>query len=108
MGKWATYQKRGGSNFFGSIAQPGPSGGDWTIGTPAAGAIPVTRVAAIPSGATQMLWRAINNATGVQAIAFSGSLSGLTPGTTYRIQAAWFNGSQQVSEASPATLVLAA
>jgi hypothetical protein len=109
MGKWATYQKRGGSDQFGALPAPGPSGGDWTIGAPTTTTIPFTRVAVIPSGATQMLARAINNATGAIASAFSGSpISSLTTGTTYRVQTAWFNGAVQVSEASPSTLVTTA
>jgi hypothetical protein len=108
MGKWATYQRRGGSSMFGSLAAPGPSGGDWTIGTVTATTIPTTRVAPVPSGAVSMLFRAINNVTGAVTQPFNTSIAGLTTATAYRVQAAWFNGTQQVSEASPATLVTTA
>lgn len=107
MGKWATYQKRGGSEAYGQLAAPGPSGGDWTIGAPTTTTIPVTRVAPIPSGATGMNFRAISNATGL-VIAESGTLTGLTTATTYRVAAAWWNGAQRVSEYSAATLVTTA
>lgn len=106
MGKWATYQKRGGSDAFGALPAPGPSGGDWTIGSPTTTTIPFTRVAVIPGGATQLLARAIKNSDGSLASAFSGTpISSLTTGTQYRVQTAWFNGAVQVSEASPSTLV---
>jgi hypothetical protein len=76
------------------------------VGTITATTIAFNRIAAIPGGATAMLWRAINNATNAPATAFAGSpMVGLTTVTAYRIQAAWFNGSIQVSEASPARLV---
>lgn len=109
MGKWATYQKRGGSEAFGSLPQPLGAPTDWTIGAPTTTTIPLTRVAAIPAGATAMLWRAIKNSDGTLGSPFNGSpLSGLTTGTQYRVQAAWFNGAQQVSEASVASLVTTA
>lgn len=107
MGKWATYQKRGGSQTFGLLSAPGPSGGDWTIGAPTATTIPVTRVAAIPAPATQMIFRAINNATGL-VIAESGTLTGLVTATTYRVQSSWWNAAGRISEYSPATLVITA
>lgn len=107
MGKWSTYQKRGGAVAFGSVAQPGPSGGDWTIGTPTTTTIPVTRVAALPASATGMNFRAINNTTGL-VVAESGTLTALTTGTIYRVAAAWWNGAIRVSEYSAATLVTTA
>lgn len=107
MGKWSTYQKRGSAAFFGTM--PAPADADWTVGTPTTTTIPCTRVAAVPGGATQMLWRAINNTTNVLAAAFQASpVSGLTTGTQYRVQAAWFNGGVQVSDASPAKLATTA
>lgn len=107
MGKWAQYSKRGSALLFGSI--PAPAIADFTIGSPTATTIPVTRVAPIPAGSTAMLWRATNNATGVLAAAYTGSpISGLVTATQYRVQAAWFNGSQQVSDSSPAVLVTTA
>lgn len=111
MGKWATYQKRGGSNIGGGglimLAAPGPSGGDWTIGAPTTTTIPTTRVAAIPSPATQMIFRAINNATGA-VTQESGALNALVTGTTYRVAASWFSAAGRISDYSPATLVTTA
>lgn len=105
MGKWATYQKRGGSNFFGSIAAPGPAPTDFTAVTGGVGVITVARVAAIPNGATSMLFRAKDNTTNLVTIAYSSSLTGLVSGRSYNVQAAWFNGPIQVSEGSPAIAV---
>jgi hypothetical protein len=107
MGKFAQYLKRGSASQHGLMS--GPIDADWTVGTPTATTIPLTRVAAIPAGATQMLWRAINAATGALGSPFNGSpLSGLTTATQYKVQAAWFNGSIQVSDASPVKLVTTA
>jgi hypothetical protein len=105
MGKWATYQKRGGSNMFGSIAAPGPAPTDFTAVTGGVGVITVTRVAPIPGAATQMLFRAIDTTTNLVTVPYNGILTGLVSGRAYRVQAAWWNGSQQVSEASPAISV---
>lgn len=106
VGKWAQYQKRGGAVTLGSLAPPAGQPIDWTIGTQTATTIPTTRVAAIPAGATQMLWRAIRNSDGAVVVPFNNSLTGLTTLTAYRVAAAWFNGSGiQVSDASPAAIV---
>jgi hypothetical protein len=107
VGKWAQYSKRGSAPLFGNVAAPALA--DFTVGVPTATTIPLTRVAAIPAGSTSMLWRAINNATGVLTAPFNPSpLTGLTTATQYRVQAAWFNGSQQVSDPSPTVLVTTA
>jgi hypothetical protein len=105
MGKWATYQKRGGTSFFGSISAPGPSPGDWTAATGGVGVINVTRFAGLPSGASQMLYRAIDTTTQLVAVPFNQTLTGLVSGRAYKVQSAWFNGGVQVSEASPAVTV---
>lgn len=104
MGKWASYNKRGSAPFGGIMAAP--AGADWSVGTITTTSIAFTRIAAIPTGATTMLGRAINNVTNVPATAFTGSpITGLTTLTAYRVQVAWFNGSIQVSDPSPAVLV---
>lgn len=90
---------------FGSIAAPGPAPTDFTAVTGGVGIITVTRVAAIPGGATSMLWRAIDTTTQIPAVAFNGTLTGLVSGRAYKVQAAWFNGGSQVSEASPQVTV---
>lgn len=105
MGKWATYQKRGGSNMFGTFAAPAAAPTDFTAVTGGVGVITVARVAAVPTGATAMLWRAIDTTTQLVASAFNGTLTGLVSGRAYKVQAAWFNGAMQVSEASPAITV---
>jgi hypothetical protein len=48
-----------------------------------------------------MLWRAIDTTTQIPATAYNGTLTGLVSGRAYKVQAAWFNGSQQVSGDSP-------
>lgn len=105
MGKWATYRKRGGENFFGSIAAPAAAPTDWTAVTGGVGVITVTRVASIPSGATGMNWRAIDTTTQLVTVNWNGTLTGLVSGRAYKVQAAWFNGAVQVSDASPQTTV---
>jgi|KBSMisStaDraftv2_1062788.scaffolds.fasta_scaffold156327_2 hypothetical protein len=107
MGKWATYQKRGGGAIFGSIAAPGPAPTDFTAVTGGVGVITVTRVAAIPSGATGMNFRAIDTTTNLVAQDFNGTLTGLISARVYKVQAAWFNGALRVSEASPGINVAA-
>lgn len=105
MGKWATYQKRGGSGQQGSLAAPGPAPTDWTAVTGAAGVITVTRVAAIPAGATAMLWRAQDTTTNVMTNFGNSTLTGLVSGRAYKVQASWFNGALLVSDWSAATVV---
>ena len=105
MGKWATYQKRGGSNLFGSVAEPAAAPTDFTAVTGGVGVITVTRVAAIPSGATGMNFRAIDTTTQLVTVNWNGTLTGLVSGRAYKVQAAWFNGAMQVSGASPQTTV---
>lgn len=104
MGKWATYQRRGGGALFGSIAAPGPAPTDWTAVTGGVGVITVTRVAAIPSPATVMIFRAIDTTTNLVA-ASSGTLTGLVSGRAYRVQASWFGPLGQLSDWSPQTTV---
>lgn len=103
MGKWAQYMKRGSAPAFGVMSAPVDA--DWTAVTGAAGVITVTRLAPVPTGATSMLFRAINNATNVVAHPFNPTLTGLAAATQFRVQSAWFNGSVQVSDASTAKLV---
>lgn len=105
MGKFAQYRKRGSAPQFGSMAAPADA--DWTIGVTTSSTIPTTRVAPIPAGATSMLWRAIVAATGV-AGAYTGTLSGLLSATQYKVQAAWFNGAQKVSDDSAVKLATTA
>lgn len=106
MGKWATYQKRGGSNFFGSVATLNPPPTGWTAVTGGVGVITVTRFDAIPAGATGANYRAIDTTTNLVA-ALSGTLTGLVSGRVYKVQAAWYNGAQQVSEWSQSVNVAA-
>lgn len=106
MGKWATYQKRGGSNAYGSIAAPGPAPTDWTAVTGGVGVITVTRVAALPSPATSMLFRTIDTTTNLQ-VTLGATATGLVTGRSYRVQAAWFGPMGQLSEFSPQTTVVA-
>lgn len=104
MGKWSTYQKRGGSGFIGSMAPPGvANGGDWTLGVGAVGAINVTRNASIPTGATAMLWRAKDTTTNLMTATGNTVLNGLVSGRVYAVQAAWWNGAQLMSDWSLAT-----
>lgn len=105
MGKWATYQKRGGADQYGQLAAPGASGGDWSAVTGGVGVITVTRFAALQSPATGMNYRAIDTTTQLVTVNWNGSLTGLVSGRAYKCQAAWFNGAQQLSEASPAVTV---
>lgn len=110
MGKWATYQKRGGSNQFGSIAAPGPAPTDFTAVTGGVGVITVTRVAATPSPATGgsqggMFFRAIDNTNNQVTVNGSSTLTGLVSGRQYRVSAAWFGAAGQLSDWSVMTLV---
>lgn len=105
MGKWATYQKRGGSNQYGTLAAPGVSGVDWSATTGGVGVINVTRLAGLATGATGMNYRAIDTTTQLVTVNWNGSLTGLVSGRAYKVQAAWFNGATQLSEASPAVTV---
>jgi hypothetical protein len=107
MGKWATYQKRGGQAAFGMMAAPGPAPTDWTAVTGGVGVITVTRVAPIPTGATGMNWRAIDTTTNLVTVNWAGSLVGLVSGRPYRVQASWWNAAVMVSDASPSTTVVA-
>lgn len=107
MGKWATYQKRGTSAQLGTMAAPGPAPTDWTAVTGGAGVITVTRVAAIPTGATGMNFRAIDTTTQLVTVNWNSTLTGLVSARPYKVQAAWFNGAIQVSDASPQTTVAA-
>lgn len=109
MGKWSTYRRRGGSNFFGVMAAPGVNGVDWLAETGVAGGILLSRLASIPAGATQMLWRVTDTVTGtVSSFAGAGSFDNeLVAGRSYRVQASWFNGSRQVSGPSPADTIAA-
>jgi len=107
MGKWATYQKRGGQQAFGTIAAPGPAPTDFTAVTGGFGVITVTRVAGIPAGASGMNFRAIRLLDGTVGQNWNGVLTTLTSGNVYKVQAAWFNGAVQVSDASPVVLVAA-
>lgn len=102
MGKWATYQKRGGSPQFGVMAPPNPPPVGFTALTGGVGVITVTRLDAIPGGATQMLFRAIDSTTNLVAVNYNSTLTGLVSGRVYKVQAAWFNGAIQVSDASVA------
>jgi hypothetical protein len=106
MGKWSTYQRRGGSSLFGTMAAPGPAPTDFTAVTGGVGIITVARVAPIPSGATTMLFRAIDTVTNVPG-AFTGTLTGLVSARPYRVQATWFDGARQVSDPSPQITVAA-
>lgn len=102
MGKWATYQKRGGGSIFGQIAAPGAS--SYSVGTITTTTIPLTRVDPIPTGADSMVAQAWNVATGLPVLSQtvgSGALNGLTTGTQYRFRVAWFRGAVQVSDWSP-------
>lgn len=105
MGKWATYQKRGGSNVFGNVLQPLGAPTDWTAVTGGVGVITVTRLAGIPGGATQMLWRAIDTTTNIVALNGNATLTGLVSGRAYRVQASWWNGTVLVSDWSLPTTV---
>lgn len=105
VGKWASQIKRGSVNSLGSLAAPGPAPVDWTAVTGGVGVITVTRVAAIPAGATQMYFRAVDTTTGAIAINWSLTLTGLVSGRAYRVSAAWWNATNQISEASPYTVV---
>lgn len=101
MGKWATYQRRGGTNFLGIMAAPGPSGTDWSAVTGGVGVITVTRLAGLQAGTTGMNYRAIDTTTQLVTVNWNGSLSGLVSGRAYKVSAAWFNGATIVSDASP-------
>lgn len=105
MGKWATYQKRGGQAQFGIMAPPGPPPGDWTAVTGAVGVINVTRFVGVPSGATQMLFRAIDQTN--QSVPLPGNtvLTGLVSGRAYKVQSSWWNGAIAVSDWSPGIVV---
>jgi hypothetical protein len=88
VGKWATYQKRGGNSFFGMLTQPGPSGVDWNASTGGVGVITVTRLANLQVPAVALNYRAIDTTTNLVA-AQGGTLTGLVSGRAYRCQAAW-------------------
>lgn len=103
MGKWATYQKRGGAAQFGILAQPTASGVDWTIATGGAGVILVTRLSGLPAPATNLLFRAIDTTTNLVAVNYNSTLTGLVSARVYKVQAAWFGVAGQLSDASPAT-----
>lgn len=107
MGKWATYQKRGGSNFFGSLQVPGPAPTSWTAITGGAGVITVTRFDPLPSPATSMLFRAIDTTTGLVTVNWNSTLTGLVSARLYKVQAAWFGPSGQLSDASSSVTVAA-
>lgn len=87
------------------MAPPGPAPTDWTAVTGGVGVITVTRVAAIPTGSTGMNWRAIDTTTQLVTVNWNGTLTGLVSGRAYKVQAAWFNGAIQVSDASAQTTV---
>lgn len=107
MGKWATYRRRGSSKSFGSMSAPGAVDVDWTAAPGASGVITVARLAAVPAGATSMLWRTINNTTNIPFHFGNATLTGLIPDEEYRVSASWWNGSKRVSEWSAQTVVAA-
>lgn len=106
MGKWATYQKRGGCQQFGTMQPLGAPPTSWSAVTGGAGVITVTRFDPIPSGATGVNYRAIDTTTNLVAV-ISGSLTGLVSARVYKVQAAWYNGSLPVSDWSPSINVAA-
>ncbi len=105
MGKWSTYQRRGAGAIFGTVAQPGPVGVGFSAVPGGVGVITVARLESIPSGATQMLYRAIDTTTQLVTVTDSLTLTGLVSGRAYKVQAAWFNGTARVSEWTVATVV---
>jgi hypothetical protein len=109
VGKWASARKAGTTFGYGTLAAPGPSGGgDWQAVTGGvAGTISVTRFAALPNGATTLLYRAFDTTTGAIAVNYNSTLTGLVSGRNYRVQAAWFGASGQLSEGSALVTVAA-
>lgn len=102
MGKWASYRKRGSAAQHGFLQAP--QIGDWTVGAPTATTLTITRVAAIPGGASSMGILTVNVLTG-NFVSLTGptastpfNVTGLTPATAYRLQAAWFSGTLRISD----------
>lgn len=89
------------------MAAPLAAPTDWTAVTGGVGIITVTRVAAIPTGATQMLWRAQDTTNNTMPLLGNVTLTGLVSARVYKVQASWWNGSTLVSDWSPGTLVAA-
>lgn len=111
MGKWATYQKRGGSAAFGSLQAPDAAPAGFTAVTGGVGVITVSRVQSTPSPATGgaqngMFFRAIDTTNQTVTVNGQSTLTGLVSGRTYKVQAAWF-GNGQLSEWSAPILVAA-
>lgn len=106
MGKWATYQKRGGNSFYGAMATLRPAPVGWSAITGGAGAITVTRFDSLPAGATGNNYRTIDQVTQL-AVLHGATVTGLVSGRIYKVQAAWFNGTVQVSDWSEPVLVAA-
>jgi hypothetical protein len=100
MGKWATYQKRGGQIMFGLLPPPNAAPTGFTAVTGGVGVITVTRVDAIPAPATNMFFQAIDNTTQVPANTWNATLTGLVSGRAYRVRASWFGPSGQISDGS--------
>lgn len=102
MGKYATYQKRGGSGQYGSLAAPQPAPTDFTLTSTLAGRVESTRLAALAAGATGFNYRVVDSVTGAATV-YAATQTGLVTGRVYRGQAAWFNGAIQVSDWSAPT-----
>lgn len=107
VGRWASSAKRGTVFNHGQIQQPGPAPTSWTAVTGGVGVITVARIEAIPATATTMLWSSIDTTTQTLVNTGNSTLTGLVTGRTYKVRAAWFNGTVRVSEWSEATLVAA-
>lgn len=101
MGKFATYQKRGGSGFMGPLTAPRAA--DFSVGTITTSAIPINRGIGFPGGADGAAVMDVKVSDGtpiVQAPTAATPIanSGLTTGTQYRVYVSWYNGTARVSD----------
>lgn len=102
MGKWAQYSKRGRAPQQGTLLLP--ASGWYTVTSPSAGNVTVTKVGAYPPGATDYRARAQlvggGGTTVLSGVTTFGpaTINGLSSGALYNVTAAWYVGQQQVSE----------
>jgi hypothetical protein len=104
MGKWATYQKRGTAHQQGFLTPPAAA--DWSFSGVTTTAFNVNLLVPIPPPATQ--WAIQTRQQGTTTWTLRGptpatpiNVTGLTTGTTYEVQAAYFLNGAQVSPWSP-------
>lgn len=106
MGKWASGRRRGSAPRQGIMAPPFAA--EFSIGTPTATTVPVTRLASYQQPADGWQARAVLASNGTQAGVSPGingvgptSIMGLTTATAYRIEATWYQGTTRISDWGP-------